>query len=213
MGSMPRTAPRAGGSGSPSRPGLPGRLLALVLALGAGALPASADDAPAETPDEPVRRLAISNKKWTGDLDRLVERRMIRVLAPYSRTLYFLDKGRERGLTADLVREFERFLNEKHRTGKRPITVYLIPTTRDRLLTGVAEGFGDLATGNLTGTPERERIVDFAVQEGRKVREVVVAGARAAPPATLEALGGREVHVRKSSSYHESLVALNARLR
>jgi hypothetical protein len=28
---------------------------------------------------------------------------------PYSRSLYFIDKGRERGISADLIREFERW--------------------------------------------------------------------------------------------------------
>ena len=37
----------------------------------------------------------------------MLERRMIRALVPYSRTLYFNDKGRERGITADNVRNFE----------------------------------------------------------------------------------------------------------
>jgi hypothetical protein len=35
------------------------------------------------------------------DFDGLVERRAIRVAAPYSRTLYFNDRGRERGLDPD----------------------------------------------------------------------------------------------------------------
>src|SRR4029078_2139259 len=100
---------------------------------------------------------------WPGDLDQLAERRMIRVLVPYSRTLYYTDRGRERGLTADLVRELEQYLNRKLKTGKRPITVYLAPTTRDKLLTNVAAGLGDIAGGNLTITPARQEIVDFAV--------------------------------------------------
>ena len=56
------------------------------------------------------RQLLLTNKSWTGDLDKLVERRMIRVLVPYSRTLYFNDKGTQRGLTAELVRDFERYI-------------------------------------------------------------------------------------------------------
>src|SRR5574337_1853791 len=53
--------------------------------------------------------------EWKGDFDGMLERRMIRVLVPYSRTLYFNDKGRERGVTADFVRDFERYVNEKYR--------------------------------------------------------------------------------------------------
>ena len=198
------------------RRGGPAPLLAAFVLASAALSSAAAQQPAAAAPDEagsPVRTLAIANKKWTGDLDKLVQRRMIRVLVPASRTLYFVDKGRERGLTADLVREFERYLNEKKKTGKRPITLYLVPTTRDKLLSGVADGLGDIAAGNLTVTGERERIVDFVAQEERPVREVVVAGAGAAAPASLDDLAGRRVHVRPSSSYHESLVALNERLR
>ena len=46
-------------------------------------------------------------KDFNGDLDALIERRAIRVAAPFSRTLYFNDKGRERGISADFVRDFE----------------------------------------------------------------------------------------------------------
>jgi hypothetical protein len=37
--------------------------------------------------------LAEIVKPWTGDLDGMVERRMIRVLTTYSRTQYFVDRG------------------------------------------------------------------------------------------------------------------------
>jgi membrane-bound lytic murein transglycosylase MltF len=198
----PMSRRRAAGSG------------ALLLALAAWSPAGSRAQEPTPTPTpRPVRQLAIANKTWTGGLDRLLERRMVRVLVPYSRTLYFNDKGRERGLTADLVREFEQYLNLKHKTGSRPLTVYLIPTTRDKLLQHVAKGLGDIAAGNLTVTPARELVVDFVVQGDRTVKEVVITGAKAPPVASLADLGGRTVHVRASSSYHESLLALNERNR
>ena len=40
--------------------------------------------------------LLQGNKTWTGDFDGMLERRLIRFLVPYSRSLYFVDKGRER---------------------------------------------------------------------------------------------------------------------
>ena len=115
---------------------------------------------------------------------------MVRVLVPYGRTLFYTDKGRERGLTADLVREFEEYLNRTRKTGRRPLTVYIVPTTRDKLLQNVADGLGDLAAGNLTITAGREQVVDFVQQEGRTVDEVVVTGAKAAPLASLLLAGG-----------------------
>ena len=56
--------------------------------------------------------------------------------------------------------------------------------------------------------------VDFVVQTDRKpVKELVVLGARAPTIVSRDDLEGLTVHVRKTSSYYESLVALNERLR
>ncbi|MCX7891095.1 MAG: transporter substrate-binding domain-containing protein [Burkholderiales bacterium] len=190
----------------------------LAGALGAVLLAASAAHA-AEGPRASVgelRALPLGAKPWTGDFDAMLERRVIRVAVPYSRTLYFIDKGRERGVTADNVRDFERYVNKKHakQLGNRPLTVYVIATTRDELLADVAEGRADIAAGNLTVTEARRRIVDFAVPEWQApVREIVVTGAKAAPVAAADDLAGRTVHVRPASSYYESLVALNERLK
>jgi membrane-bound lytic murein transglycosylase MltF len=156
----------------------------------------------------------VSAKPWTGDFDQMLERRVVRILVPYSRTLYYLDKGRERGVTAEIAREWERAINKKYakRLGKRPLTVYLIPTTRDQLLPGLLEGRGDVAAGNITVTEDRSRIVDFFSPPGMdNIDEVVVAGPKAPPIASADDLSGKRVHVRKVTSYHESLVALNAR--
>lgn len=168
----------------------------------------------ANVPSKP-RALPLEHKEWKGDFDAMVERRMIRVLVPYSRSLYFNDKGRERGLTADFVRDFERYINRMlaKELGKRPITVYIIPTTRDQLLEGLVAGRGDIAAGNLTATEARRRIVDFfAPEDGKPTAELVLTGPKSAPVAVAEDLAGRTVHVRKASSYYESLLALNDRL-
>jgi membrane-bound lytic murein transglycosylase MltF len=146
----------------------------------------------------------------------MLERRVIRVLAPYSRTLYYVDKARERGITAELVREFESYLNKRYtkQLGNRPLTVFLIPTTRERLLPGLAQGQGDIAAGNLTATEERLKLVDFVAPADRKpVRELIVTGPASPSLATLDDLSGKTVHVRKASSYYESVAALNERLK
>ncbi len=165
---------------------------------------------------EAPHHIPLSNTAWKGDLDAMLERRVIRVLVPYSRTLFFSDRGHERGITTDLVREFERFLNTKYgaRLGKRPVTVVLVATTRDKLLSGIEEGLGDIAAGNLTITEARREHVDFVPLTGLStVKEVVVAGPAAPALERLDDLSGRAVHVRASSTYAESLDALNARLK
>lgn len=86
-----------------------------------------------------ARQLNLAVKPWNGDFDAMLGRRSIRFLMPFSRTLYFNDKGRERGLTAELARDFEAYVNKRYagQLGKRPVTVFLIPTTRDKLLTNL----------------------------------------------------------------------------
>jgi membrane-bound lytic murein transglycosylase MltF len=181
-----------------------------------GAAPPSpaAASAPAVLP--PARQLSLKSLPWRGDFDAMLERRTIRVLVPYSRTLYFNDKGRERGLTAELMRDFERYLNKTYadRLGKRPVTIIMIPTTRDRLLPDLASGLGDIAAGNLTVTAERLTQADFVAPQDRKpVRELVVTGPKSPALAALDDLAGKTVHVRRASSYYESLTALDKRLR
>ena len=46
-------------------------------------------------------------KPWTGDLDGMIERRIIRVLTVNSKTFYFHDKGVLRGTTVEFFRLFE----------------------------------------------------------------------------------------------------------
>jgi len=190
-------------------------LYALVAASAFVPLPAAIAQPAAGAPTEKPRQLVLETKPWTGDFDGMRERRVIRVLAPYSRTLFFNDKGRERGLTAELTREFERYVNQKYakELGKRPVTVFIIATTRDKLLPNLVNGLGDIAAGNLTVTPERLKTVDFAAPTDRTVSELVVTGPTSPELATLDDLSGKTVHVRPASSYHESLVALNAKLK
>ena len=154
----------------------------------------------------------IANKEWKGDFDAMLNRRMIRVAVPYSRSLYYNDMGRERGLSAELVRDFERWLNKKYakRLGKRPLTIYLFPATRDKLISDVSDGLADISIGNLTMTPERLKTVDFvSPADFSKIDEVVLTGPTSPEIKTLADLSGKVVQVRKSSSYYESLEALS----
>jgi len=187
-------------------------IIALAIQQAAAAIPPAAPGAaPAAE-----RQLSLPSTAWQGDFDAMLARHELRVLVPYSRTLYFNDRGREGGLTVELVRDFERYVNTTYadRLGNRPLTVYVIPTTRDRLLPNLNAGLGDIAAGSLTVTGERLKVVDFAAPRNlTPVRELVVTGPKSPALATLDDMAGKTVHVRRSSSYYESLIALNARLK
>jgi membrane-bound lytic murein transglycosylase MltF len=173
----------------------------------------SPSSALSDKPIEPVAPV-FSNTPHFGDFDAMRDRRRIRVLAPYSRTLYFSDKGRESGLTAETARDFESYLNKKYRKtlGRRPITVVIVPTPRDQLIARVSQGLGDIAAGNLTATPERLAQLDFFTPDSRRtVSEIVLTSKKVGALDSVDRLGGQSVYVRQSSSYFASLQALNRR--
>ena len=170
------------GSSAKNPVALVGVLLLALLSTGVTAATEQADNGETEP-----RALSIELEPWTGDFDGMLERRRLRVLVPFSRSLYYNEKGRERGLIGETVRDFERYINKKYRKrlARRPITVMMIPTTRDRLLPELLAGLGDIAAGNLTATPERLEKVDFAVPErGLTVHELLLTGPKS-PPVTM----------------------------
>ena len=160
-----------------------------------------------------IESLLKLDQKWIGDFDGMIERRKIRALVPYSQTFYFLDGAVQRGLTYDLLKEFEIYVNEKLKKGTLRVKLVVIPTRRDQLLPALLEGRGDIAAGNLTITSERKKIVDFSVPILRNVDEIIVSGSTAPPIHSLKDLTAKEIYVRKSSSYYESLKLLNAKFK
>jgi membrane-bound lytic murein transglycosylase MltF len=147
---------------------------------------------------------------FTGDFDQIVERRLIRAGVVFNRTQYFIDRGVQRGMAYDSIRLFEEEVNARIKDVDRRVHVAFVPLTRGELFTALAAGKVDLVAAALTVTPEREKLVSFSKPTRTNVSEVVVTGANVSPIATLDDLSGREVFVRPSSSYHESLVHLNA---
>lgn len=206
-------------------PAIPWRCLAALLVavcapafaqLADGTAPLHKDVRAAHKAAPAERQLRVTAREWKGDFDGMLERRTIRVAAPYSRTLFYIDRGRERGIAVELVRDFEQWINRKYakQLGKRPLTVYIAAQPRDRLLTDVTGGLADIAVGNLTVTQARQKVVDFvAPPDAMKVSEVLVSGPGSPPVASLDELAGKTVHVRRATSYYDSLVALNERFK
>jgi membrane-bound lytic murein transglycosylase MltF len=168
---------------------------------------------PAPAAAKPVLVDAIVNQRWTGDFNAMMRRRLMRVLVVNSKTLYYIDRGQPRGIVYEAFKEFEKEVNRKLKKGQRPLHVVFIPTPRDELLSRIADGRGDVSAGGLTITAQRRKLVDFTSPTFTGVDEIVVTGPESPPLSTVDDLAGREVFVRKSSSYYGSLVELNRELR
>lgn len=157
---------------------------------------------------------------WQGDLDGMIGRRYIRVLTTYNKSFYFFDnQANPRGITYDTFHLFETQFNQQLAKQKRlaqrhlKVRIVFIPVARDQLIPALLAGRGDIAAANLTITPGRLQQVDFTTPLSSDVDELVLSAPHAAPLHKIEDLAGKEVFVRRSSSYYESLVALNAKLR
>ena len=150
-------------------------------------------------------------EKWTGDLDGMLERRIIRVLTVYSRTIYFVDNGVPRGTAYDQGKLLEEAINKQRGPKQLPVNVQFVPVSRDELIPWLLDGRGDVAMAYLTVTPERLKQVDFAEPWIAGVEEIVVTKPDGPDLKSVDDLAGREVFVRQSSSYYQSLVELNKR--
>jgi membrane-bound lytic murein transglycosylase MltF len=144
--------------------------------------------------DEQDEILEHANQPWQGDLDAITERGFLRILTVHNPLFFSFDGARQTGMVAELGKLFEDHLAEEIGRVRSP-TVVLIPVARDELIPGLVEGRGDLVMGNLTITPDRQKLVDFGPPVHPNVDELVITG-----PATKNI----------SSSYFEHLQALNA---
>jgi membrane-bound lytic murein transglycosylase MltF len=170
--------------------------------------PSSTSD-PMQSDDAIAKMIA----PWQGDLDGMVERRYIRMLVTFSKTNYFFDGVEQHGATYDAAKLFEEFLNKRLQAKHIRVQIAFVPVSRERLLAALAEGRGDIAAANLTITPARQQVVNFSLPIVSDVRELVVIAPGQPPVHTAEDLSGRKIHVRRSSSYFDSLTALNDSLR
>lgn len=181
------------------------------LAFVAGA--AAAADAPAAAKGAP-RSLEVGMRPFEGDFDEMAKRRLVRVLVPYSKTFYYVERGRARGVSAEIVEALEQDLNATLKTPKNlRIRVVALPVGRDELVGKLVSGHGDVVIADLTVTPARKAVADFAEPMFRGIREVVVTAPGERPLASADDLSGRSVFVRRDTSYWEHLEALNLRLK
>ncbi|HEY7465472.1 MAG TPA: transporter substrate-binding domain-containing protein [Dehalococcoidia bacterium] len=197
-----------------------GAASALVCTLFASPIYAATEAKPS-TPTPKREQLTLSPeevmKPWTGDLDGMIERRIIRVLTVYSKTFYFVDKGVQRGAVADAFRVFEDDLTKKLTKDKKlrqknlKVRVVFIPVARGELLPALAAGKGDIAASSLGVTEERQKLVDFSSPMVSDAKVMIVSGPASSAISGVDDLAGKQVFVRKSSVYYELLTAVNQR--
>ena len=160
----------------------------------------------------PQESRELLDQPFKGDFDEMVKRRLIRAGVVFNRTQYFIDKGVQRGISYESINLFEEEMNKRLKTGLLKVHVAIVPLARDQLFPSLQEGKVDFVAAALTITPERTqaRRLQYADADqrvgDRRHR------ARRDAGRNVDDLSGREVFVRRSSSYYESLLRLNESL-
>ena len=179
--------------------------------------PVADQDEPADAKANEEERVLVPEqiakfKTRIGDLDVMLEDRVIRILTVYSPGHYYIDEGQEKGIVAEMADHFEAAINKKLDRGHLRIHVVVIPVARDQLLPSLLAGKGDIISANLSITPERQEIVDFSIPSSKPLSEIMIMGPTAPAIESIEDLSGQTVYVRQSSSYRESVEILNEKL-
>ena len=166
-------------------------------------------------PEQPSKSHPLNvhhSYQYKDDLNGLKKRRHIRVLTTLNKTNFFLQKGNLHGFEYELLKGYEKFLNQGVKRRELKIVLEFIPIGRNELIPKLVEGFGDIAAAGLTITPSRSDLADFTIPYLTGIEEVVITHRSTTKPDTSDDLAGRKIFVRKSSSYYESLLALNQQL-
>jgi membrane-bound lytic murein transglycosylase MltF len=153
--------------------------------------------------------LPVTFERQVGDLDGMLKRRQIRVLVIPSRSGFFYDKGQPHGVYYEAFDEFQRFVNNKYKSGSLKINVTYLPVRIEQLEQALLQGMGDVIGFPLIVTPEREQVALFTAPIHPNVKQVIVTGPKLSQITTLENLGGKEVYANPLTVYYENLQRLS----
>ncbi|MFK7830098.1 MAG: transporter substrate-binding domain-containing protein [Congregibacter sp.] len=152
------------------------------------------------------------NRRWTGDLEELEKRRVVRILTVYGPGRFYLENGRGRGIVPEMAARFEEHLNADMERKHIRVYTLVIPVSRDELIPALLDGRGDIVMAGLTITDDRQQQVDFSIPASKPLNEILVTGPKAPQVTTLDDLAGKTVYLRESSSYKQSVEDLNGSL-
>jgi membrane-bound lytic murein transglycosylase MltF len=156
--------------------------------------------------------LPVNFERHVGDLDGMVKRRQIRVLVIPSRSGFFYDKGQPHGVYYEAFDEFQRFVNNKYKSGSLKINVTYLPVRIEQLEQALLQGMGDVIGFPLIVTAEREQVALFTAPIHPNVKQVIVTGPKLSQITTLEDLSGKEVYANPLTVYYENLQRLSESL-
>jgi membrane-bound lytic murein transglycosylase MltF len=153
---------------------------------------------------------ALMSRVLTRRTDDLSEKwKTVRVLVSFNKTNFFEAGGQIKGLEAELMRQYEKYLRQGALRQGAKINVIFIAQPFKELIPALIDGRGDIAAAGLTITPERQKQVDFTDPYIKNIDEIIVAAQGVTGLEHKTNLSGRKIHVVSGSSYVQHLKELN----
>jgi membrane-bound lytic murein transglycosylase MltF len=153
----------------------------------------------------------INGERWTGDLDAIAKRRVLRILVVPSALGFYFNGSEMQGAMFELGRDLGEALNKKLKTGNLPITVVFTPVAREEMLSKLADGYADIA-GSIAERDHAAK-VDYTEPLIPDAEGVVVTGPSSPAISRLEDLSGHEIYVQENTAIWDKLVELNEQFR
>lgn len=133
-----------------------------------------------------------------SQLDKIRNNDTLRVLTDNNANCYYLYRGKQMGFEYDLCKSFAEYLD---------VELKVITPKWNEIFTDLHNDNGDLIAANLTVTDERDNHVDFS-NPYLKIKQHIITHYDNRSIKTIDDLAGKKIHIRKGTSYHQSLQKL-----
>lgn len=149
----------------------------------------------------------------TDDLDAMMKRRYIRAIVVINPIGFFYNNGHPMGAMYEALRELEKYVNDKYKTGKFPVKVTFVPLRPDQVEEALHRGVGDVIANELVVTPEREQRVAFTVPLRTGINQIVVSGRDFGTVSSIADLSGKEIVANPLTVGYQRLQDANEKLK
>jgi membrane-bound lytic murein transglycosylase MltF len=175
--------------------------------------PSGAPSAAPATPAAATMVLPSPYGLHTEDLDGMMKRRNIRALVIINPVGFFYSSGHPMGAMYEALRELEKYVNDKYKTGTLAVKVTFVPLRPDQVEEALHRGVGDFIAYGLIVTLEREQRVAFTVPLQTNMKQLIVSGKDFGLVSTIEDLGGKRIYANPLAVSYQRLQEWNEKLK
>lgn len=154
--------------------------------------------------------LATPTDYYVEDLDKLLEKKVIRVLVVYDGVNYYFEDGHQAGLSVALMGKFKKYIDDKYlNNSKLKLEIQYVPVPEDQIYGMLKRGMGDIAANFLVPREKQIEGISFTSNLMDNVSEILITNKNFPKIKNIKQLSGITVYVKKSSKAIDILKQIN----